>query len=104
MKKRVGGAKRPKRNPPEESLTADAGTPRPKRKTNRALEVELSYAQNVISEQTHRLVEGAKRFDAEKKEWQTQRASRRLEMQAKVVESAAHMIESLCRMVGGDGF
>ena len=105
MKKRVGGAKHRKQNLPEESLnTADASTPKPKRKTKRALEVELSYAQHVISEQSYRLAEGAKRFEVEKKEWQTQRANRQLEMQAKVVESAAHMIESLARMVGGDGF
>ena len=103
MKKRAGGVKHPKQNLPE-SLMDDAGTPRPKRKTNRALEVELSYAQHVISEQTNRLVSNARQFDAEKKEWQTQRANRQLEMQAKVVESAAHMIESLARMVGGDGF
>ena len=102
MKKRAGGAKH--RNPQSLNV-ADAATPKPRlRKTKRELEIALDYSQHVISEQTQRLVEGAKRFEAEKKEWQTQRQSRRLEMQAKVVEASAHMIESLARMVGGDGF
>ena len=103
MKKRAGGVKHPKQNLPE-SLMADAAAPKPKRQTRRELEVALDYSHHVINEQTQRLVSNAKQFDAEKKEWQARHASRRLEMQAKVVESAAHMIESLARMVGGDGF
>ena len=100
MKKRAGGVKHPKQNLPE-SLMAECCS---KRQTRRELEVALDYSQHVINEQTQRLVSNAKQFDAEKKEWQARHASRRLEMQAKVVESAAHMIESLARMVGGDGF
>ena len=44
------------------------------------------------------------RLNNEKATLLLRQTSRELELKATVVESAAHLIEALCKMVGGPGF
>lgn len=40
----------------------------------------------------------------EKATWGAQRNLRELDLKSQVIQSAAHLIEGLCKMIGGPGF